>query len=394
MTVTNPSRWFACVRYGLFFSLVLALLAGAAYAYRQRVKSLQNSYAIDCRRVREVEDWVALQRLAEGWSAWDRQNADAWLFRADAAQHLGNFALAAECLESIPPSDPKWLPALVSLSSLQFGPLNDPLKGVKTCERLLSVEPKTTSAHQQLIEFYALSLQRRQLEHQIRFAISSMREPPTAYIYLCLIDTMRLERGVESNSRWQERYPDSELFTVARLLQMPEPENDNTTNPGESKFAQVDELFKRYPQNLELRAYQIDLSIRRGDDVKLMGLLSELSAEADEDPRFWRAKGWLHLTRREIPEAKRALSKAIELFPMDWNARTWMADALRSEGNLADAEPLLAIVRKSRELRKQITSITNDPKASTEILTEICEYARQCGDQQVAEALDQRLRRK
>lgn len=391
MTTTNPPRWKICWRFGLVFSIAILLLAGSSYAYGAWMRSVRTAYLLQCRQARDAGDWVELQRLAERWTAWDRRNTDAWLFRADAAQHQDDFASAAVYLESIPDSDPKSLPVLVSLSKLQFAALNRPFDGVKTCERMLMKEPRTTAAHEQLIEFYALSLQRRQLEYQIRFAIKCSREPPTAYVYLFLIDTMKLESGVASNSSWLEQYPDSEIFSVARVLQMPEPENDLNGESGDHKSEMTNSLFEKFPKSLELLAYKIDLSIRRGDPDKVMELLLNLPPEADEDSRFWRAKGWLHLVRDELPKAKEALQKAIELYPMDWNARNWLSDALRSEGDFAEAERHQGIVRRARRLRQLITSGTKNQNSSTEVLTEIAEIARQCGDVQVAQALTRRL---
>ena len=394
MTETKPSRWKVYLRRGLAFLMALVLLAWTSYAYGAWMRSVRTSYLLQCRQARDAENWVELQAIAERWTTWDRRNADAWLFRADAAQHCGNFASAAECLKSIPDSDPNYLPALVSLSTLQFNSLNRPLDGVKTCEQLLMKEPRTTAAHQQLIEFYAISLQRRQLEYQIRFAIQSSREPPTSYIYLFLIDTMRLEGAVESNNRWLEQYPDSEVFLVARVLQMPEPDGRVNSESDEDKYALVDSLFQRFPNNLELLAYKVDSSIGRGNTEALMELLLHLPVEADEDPRFWRAKGWLHLTRGEISKAKQALQQAIKLYPLDWKARNWLADALRNEGNLAEADSLHEIVQLSRNLRQRIVSTAKDQHTSNENLEALARLAEKSGDLQVAEALKRRLRLK
>ena len=354
-------------------------------------KSYEDFLTRKCREARTAERWLDLERIGEQWTKWDGQNADAWLFRADAAQHLGNFAKAAECLDLIPDSNPKALPALVSLATLQFGSLDRPLDGVQTCERILRMEPRTTAAHQQLIMFYSLTFQRRKLEQQIRFAIDHSREPPQAYVYLFLADTMRMADGVESNERWLRQYPDSELFQVARLMHMPEPESGVKNAAGTDKYSLADDMLKKYPVNLELLAYQVDLAIRKGRVEDLIGLLRRLPIEADEDSRFWRAKGWLHLNRDEIPKAKEALLRAIKLYPQDWNARNWLADTLRREGKFAEAEKLNEIVLLSRKLRDRVTKNGADPNIPAEVLEELSEFAERCGDTQVSSALKRRL---
>ena len=398
MTITQSLYRARGSRSGWLVIGAVLLLVGTSYGYREWIRSRQMSSFAQCQEARHDGNWVKLQQSAEQWTAWDRRNADAWLFLADAHQHQNDFESAAKCLESVPEDDPKALPTLVGLSTLQFGSLNRPLDGVQTCERILRLEPKTTAAHQQLIEFYAISLQRRKLEDQIRFSISCSREPPIAYVYLFLIDTMRVKAGVELNTQWLNRYPDCEIFMVSRVLQMPEPESGVKTGAGDDKYALVESLFARFPRNLELLAHKVDLCIRKGNAEELMGLLQNLPAEADADPRFWRAKGWLHLTRNELSKAKRALQQAMDLYPLDWNARNWMSDVLRHEGHNAEAGKLQEIVAMARELRSKITANgSNGSNGSNgeiphEILRGLAELSNRCGDAQVAKALSRRFR--
>ncbi|MBS0202856.1 MAG: hypothetical protein JSS49_08160 [Planctomycetes bacterium] len=372
--------------------LAVALLgAGFFFGHRYWTRSWEQTYLMKCREARDARQWPELRRISEQWGAWDRSNADATLFLADAANHLRDFETAARCLALIPESHPKSLPSLVALSTLQFGPLNQPIDGVRTCERILKLDRRATAAHQQLIEFYAVTLQRRKLEHQIRFAIECSREPPKAYIYLFLMDTMRISGASESNTRWLEQSPESELFAVARVLHMPEPDSGLRTPSGDDKYSLVDALFKRFPGNLELLAYKVDVSLRSGDIQEVTSLLSSLPPEADDDNRFWRAKGWLHLNRNELTKARDALNEAVHLFPMDWNARNLLADVLRRESLLADAEKLHDLVQSARQLRIQINAIALDSEIPTEVLTELARLAKQCGDAQVADALNRRL---
>lgn len=348
-------------------------------------------FEAQCRKLRDKHDWLKLAALAERWAKSDPQHSNAWLYLAEAAQQRGDFSAAAEYLTKIPEADPKALPALVTLSALQFGPLNRPLDGVQTCERILKAEPRTGPAHDRLIEFYAMTLQREKLIRQIRYAIEMSREPPSAYIYLFLVDSMRLANGVELNLKWQRTYPDREEFQVAAALQLPEPEV-GVDQPAHDKHSKIAALFHRYPQNLELLAYQTDFAIREGNTRDLTELLKRVPSAADGDDRFWRAKGWLHLNRNESDKARRALERALRLYPLDWNARSWLADVERREGNLEAADRLQNLVRQARRLREEITNrhdITNIP---TETLAELVVYSRDCGETQVATALGARLK--
>jgi uncharacterized protein HemY len=202
---------------------------------------------------------------------------------------------------------------------------------------------------------------------------------------------MRVAAGVESNAQWLKQYPDSEIFTVARILHMPETESGVTSHDGEDKYSLVDGLLKRFPKNVELLAYKIDLSLKKGDIDELISLMANLPAEADEDSRFWRAKGWLHLNRNELTKAWRALERSIELDPMDWHARNWMSDMLRREGKLKDAERLHEIVQLARQLRKRITLNGPGQDVPKQVLADLAEFAIRCDDLQVANALMRRI---
>lgn len=371
-------------------SIVFLSISGV-FGNRYWRTAKEKSYRGQCREARTAGNWGELRGLGQEWSAWDPSSVDAKLFEADADTQLQDFESAAECLRAIPDSHPKTLPSLAALSALQFGPLSRPADGVRTCERMLKLDSRATPAHEQLIEYYALTLQRRNLERQIRYAIDCSREPPKAYIYLFLMDTMRIAGASEANSRWLEQSPDSELFAVARILHMPEPEVGVKNPSGDDKYSLVDALLQRFPNNLELLAYKIDVSLRSGDLQEVMKLLASLPSEADDDNRFWRAKGWLHLNRNELPKANEALNEVTRLFPLDWNALNLLADVMRKESRLAEAETLHEIVQSARDLRIRINAVALDSDIPPEILADLARLAKQCGDLQVSDALSRRL---
>lgn len=379
-------RWSQCI-------LVVAILSGGIiFANHRWIRSKKAAFRNQCKEAQDSGKWMELRRISEQWSARDSSSVDAMLYAADASIHLEDFESAVDFLSKIPDSDPRALPSLVVLSNMQFGVINRPLDGVRTCERILRIDQRATAAHHQLIEFYAITLQKRGLEQQIRFAIDCQREPPKSYVYLFLIDTMRIAGASESNSRWLEQDPDSELFDVARVLHLPEPENGVSESSSDDKYSLADRLLKKFPDNLELLAYKVDVNLRSGDVPGVVQFLSSLPTDADDDNRFWRAKGWLHLNRNELPKATEALEEAIRLFPMDWYARNLLADLLRKEGRLTEAEKLHELVQSARQLRIRINATALDEEIPNDILTELARLAEQCNDGQVANALNQRLK--
>jgi tetratricopeptide (TPR) repeat protein len=363
------------------------------------------STAKECRAARDRRQWDDLHSLAERWSQWDPKNANPWLFLAEAAQGHNDTAATARYLEAIPDTDPKVLAALVELIKLEFGPLNRPAKGVAACERLLRLEPRATSAHRQLINFYALSLQRAKLLQHIAAAIRAEREPPEAYVFLLLVDTLRLGNAVEANERWLQSDPEAEVFQVARVLHMPELHESvgnvigETTDVGRqpprtsprSKSELVDELLDHFPHNLELLAYKAEACVRDGDQDCVIQLLSQAPAEAEEDSRFWRFKGWLHEFRQEMPDAEVAYRRALELRPLDWNVLARLAGLERLRGNTQEVARLNKLVNAANDIRREMRKLPGPDGVTREILSDMAAYARGCKDTEVAAALERRV---
>jgi tetratricopeptide (TPR) repeat protein len=386
-----PTNWYRISRIALPVALVMASLCTYVIVFKWSGKPSQRAIYLSCLRARTSRNWGELHRLAEAWATSQPQSADAWLFRADAAQQQGDFAAAADFLAAVPPEDPKALPAYIALSKLQFGPLNRPHDGVQTCERILKLEPRTTAGHQGLIEFYAMTMQRQKLLRQIRFAIEMSREPPSAYIYYFLIDTMRLANGDELNSAWLKADPDTELFLVAEALHLPEPV-PGSAPVNHDKHTRVAALFQRFPLNIELLAYQTNFAIRTGNVPELTRLLKRVPATSDTEDRFWRAKGWLYLNRNEIAKARAALVRSLEIFPIDWAARSWLSDVARRQGNSDEADHLDKLVRQAKHLRDALTASNANDAIPHNLLSELAAYATQCGDKPFADSLRRRLR--
>ena len=85
----------------------------------------------------EGKQWKQLAELASAWAWWQPDNADPWIYWAEAQQQQGHFDEAAGLLDQMPDDHPHTIAALVERSSLLFGPLNRPDEGVKACQRVL-----------------------------------------------------------------------------------------------------------------------------------------------------------------------------------------------------------------------------------------------------------------
>lgn len=360
-----------------------------------------------CRELRNLRDWSQLASVSETWSRSDPARANAWLFRAEAAESQRKYVAAAEFLFRVPSQDPKSIPAAMEGATILLSKANRPIEGVEALEKLLQREPRIADAHRHLIQYYALTLQRQPLLRQIRFAIAHEREPSESYVYLFLVDTLRLSNGVEMNSHWLEAYPGHETFLVARALHMEEQREvarrraaENKENPTELSPGSVPdrsqalaELFRKYPHNLELMAYEIEQSLLVGDHERVIEILSQAPPEIDEDNRFWRFKGQVHEDKGQIDEAESAYRMSAKMNPLDW--RTWnsLAKIERLKGRFSEVSRLQSLVNRADNLRQQIRGLASVENVGTEWLLDFSQFAQDAGDDQVAKALFRRIRR-
>ena len=389
-------------------AIIVLLAAGALAAARpaSRWWSRRRTAALtaQCRAARDDRRWEDLQRIATAWAADDAASADARLFLAEVAEARHDWSTEVEHLARISETDPRVLPALMEQAKLEFGPLNRPLAGEAACLKMLSLEPRATFAHQRLVQYYAISLQREKLVRHIRFAVEQQREAPEAYVYYLLLNTLRMRDGVETNQQWLASDPEVEVFAVARAMQVPEPTDekagmsfdarDALRQASAGKLKLVESLLEKYPSNLELLSYKFDQYIMLGDVDRAAELLSRVPESAEFDSRFWRYKGWLHETAEELVEAESAYKKSLEIHPLDWDSWNRLAVIYRRLKNVEEVGRATGLVEKAQSLRKRIKTLPSAGEVTPEILADLARYARDCGAGWMADALDRRIRQK
>lgn len=383
-------------RRASFFTIISVAILFVWGGYR----FTQTQLARACREAQRESRWEELEVLARRWSWWEPRNPDVWLMLADAVQHQNRFLEAAEYLENVPRNSQKALAALLMASQLLYGPANRPLEGETVSRKLLELEPRATKAHANLIRFYAYTLQRKKMVQQFREAIAVKQEPREAYIFYYLIDTLNLAGAEQLNSLWLTTSPDEELFLVARALQwstVSESKSDATVKSGDESVLNerevvVRQLLERFPNNLNLLADQIDAEIVKGRLPEVLALMAKASVEAENDNRFWRYKGWVHYVRNEYPEAENAYRTALKIHPMDWHSLNRLGEVLRAKKDVAEVARIQNLVERMQSLRSAIRKVEVIEKVPLEVLNELREIARECGDTLIAEALEDRLR--
>lgn len=392
------------VRILIGSSVIGLIVISMGFGWRWWRERQAARFESECRELRRRQDWRQLELVSEKWSRDEPGRANAWLFRAEAAERQRKYVASAEFLFQVPVKDPKSLPAFMEGAKLLLGNANHPLEGVEALQKLLQREPRVADAHRHLIQFYALTMQRQLLLRQIRFAIQSDREPPEAYVYLFLVDTLRLSNGVELNNRWLEQYPDREIFVVARALHREEQReaereasqdrkelDSKSSGPVSARSRELDELFTRFPQNIELLSHQIEQALRAGIVDQAIDLLSHAPPGIDDDSRFWRYKGQVHEAREQYAEAESAYRRAVEIAPMDRSSLNKLAGIERLQQNFTNADRLQRLVRQADALREKVRTYPTAEEVGQDWLRQLGEFAREAGDEFVANSLIHRL---
>ena len=351
-----------------------------------------------CRVAQKARRWKDLEATARRWASFSPSSAAPWAFLADAAQHQQRFAEAAEYLGKISPNQAEYRQSQLARIKLLFGPANLPFDAEQVCQEFLVNDPSSADAHMLLIQFYTLTFQRTKLRKQIAWAIKMEREPPDAYVYYFLIDSVRLGNGVPLNSLWLTTHPNNEVLQVAALLHdddtardSDEPRSEEDANILTEKENRARNLLRIYPHNANLLAYLADQELSKGRVEKVIELLSEALVDTEADPRFWRFKGWIHFIRHEHDQAEQAYRQALSLHPMDWLTLHRLAEIKRVQGNLDEVSRLESLVERAHAIRLNIRELKSvlDPPLS--LLMKIGRLANDVGDPMIAHALTSRL---
>ncbi len=368
-------------------------------AYRWWFNGQSKRFKASCIAASSAEMWERLDELTRQWLKMDRNNGDAWLLLAQAAQKLEDYELAADSLARLSDSDPKCILALVERVDLLLSIVNRPLEAVETCKRILSINESIPRAHEILIFFYSMSLQRQELRHYVRRSIELKCEPPDAYVFLITANTIKFSDGLDYNSLWLEQYPHHEPFLVAAAKHMTDnplhsdEHTETTAADAEDMFRNelMDDYLKRFPENLEVLAYHFETRLFAGKADEVAKLLSKLPSTAEGDSRFWYYKGWYYYGRNQLTEAATALRKSLSLDPFDWRTRHQLAQVVRRLEGPKAAKTMVELAEQGKNLSIASAKLPNARVAGKQLLRRIANYVERCGDAQMARAIQNRL---
>lgn len=394
MSRTGPKRLIT-VLITIVLLAVILIPTARWYSERQRLTELK-TLKDDCKSCVRDEDWESLRSAAERWSELEPTDANAWLNLADALQKLGEPQKSVEALLKVPKTDRKVRPAYLLASEMQMREARQPLQGIATLETLRDIDPDAEIVRRQLISLYALTLQRQKMIREIYSAFQYRAEPKEAYVYLMLSDHLSFTNGFQLNTQWLSAAPDSELFAVARLVQLSdtlqrlEKQDEDTEEQKKSVQEQMASLRQKYSKNRALLVTELERLVLEQNIDAVGELLNDSTDDAD-DSLMMRYRGWHCLMTEDYAKAEEHYRASIKLMPLDW--RTWheLADVLRNLKRLDEAENAAKIAVMGKELRKICLSLPDASQAPEELLLQILNYATACGAKEVEEILRYRF---
>ena len=366
--------------------VIVAVTAISRNTYTSWRSSQLSQLHATCKIALKSEDWTILEQSAREWLELDSHSGFAWIYLGEAAQRRGDFDLTASCLAKLDDDDPKCVPALLELLNLQLAKLNQPLAAMETCRRILRIQPGECTAHQRLIFFAAMTLQFDAMEQQIRHSLRVDCITMEALVYHVGGNELRFSNGYEVTTQWLAAYPGNQLFEVAQALHRARRSGGSESHADKESLLRL--CAEKYPENLAIQAYLLDKAIDAGDLDGLGQILSKASAQAEQDSRFWRAKGWFHFTRDELPAAQEAYETALKLNPYDWKSRHQFAAVLRRLGEQDRLEQITDLALEGKNLERTLFELPSASDLPPEIRARLTAYAKQVGDHEFATAAE------
>lgn len=387
-TVISSSKLTVVIIGALLALGVGGYLTWKSYKLSQTINAAQFAIA--------VSDWSDAQQHAEIWVRETPRDGDAWIALAEATRHLKQFNKTAECLGNVPRQDRRYLKTMELRGDLLFSELGQPLRAIENWQQMLDAQPSNPVAHQRLIYTYAMTQQRAKLVHQIHTAIQQQCEQQDAYVYLLLASNLQFSDGYLRTTEWLRAHPDDSTLQVAQAIYaMRVPPSKTLELFGEklvSPSEKINKCVQKHPQNLDLNAFLMDQDISIGEIDNLRTRLTGLTKDAEEDPRIWRFRGWLAMADQQTDLAIAHYKKSLHLYPYDWKARHALATTLRLSNRLDEAEEQASLANRGKTLEAKILHLPNTTAIDHNILKEMNEYAKHCGDEMLCNALSRKIK--
>ena len=381
---------------------VVVLLAAVWPAMRIYEWRRGEAFRKACEQARVTQNWKQEELAAQAWLDYDPESGSAWVFLAEAAYELNELERSAEALGNVPEDDERALICYYEKANLEWTHLNKPLEGLETCERILALDSRVLEAHARVISFYALTLRRVEMLKAIRAAVESGAEPKESYTYLIMADNLAFTNASDLASRWMSSNPENQTLRVALAVQTAlrlamESEATAKIDAREMELEAVErleEFLDVFPNDPVLLGFLLDHYTESGNVDRVEKLLGQIQEDGAEDHMLWVHRAWYYRQTEDYAQAEAACQRALELHPMSPAARIEYSQTLRLTGRVKEVEAFEALAVRGNELRKKLVQLQSARDVTGEQLELIQQYAADCDDVMVAQALETRLNEK
>lgn len=345
----------------------------------------------------EEENWGAAEVAARKWTEREPENSEAWLDLAEACRQQKKFAETADALGQISDKDPRILKSLALRTDLLLSELQDPVQAIENCQRILKIDPRADLARQRLIYINAMMLRRLEMVKQIRQAIKLQCEPPEAYVYLLLSDSLNFSNGAPLVNEWLKNDSGNEILEVALALYVASSSSQKSLPLANGEMISggnatlITACLKKYPHNPEVLAYFLEKSLDQADLERVAQLLELVPEEAEADNRFWRFRGRYLALKNKLPMAEDSYRKALKRNPYDWRSQLGLSEIMRRSGKATEAQDLAQMGAKGKTFSRQLMELENPQQINSDLLSLIADYAQLCGDLAIHTAIQKRL---
>ncbi|HEY0984478.1 tetratricopeptide repeat protein [Schlesneria sp.] len=370
------------------------LWGGVTWMHFSQVEAARSA----CQKWESERNWSKLLVAAHEWRRLEPTRRDAMQAGATASRELRQPNSVFEFLKDHPAETKGDAPWLSMLASAQMGPLKDPLTGLSTLQKVLTLDPKETEVRRRIIFFHAVMVQPVELLAVVRDSAENEADLPEFYAYAFLADGLKLSNALERIKRWMRGDRDEPMMVAyalnsARNLDggvppMDEAEATKLRHSQALRASYLQQLREMFPENHHVLAYDLGQAVSNGQTVMCAELLSRATAVADGDYRFWRARGWLFLKAGDFVEAQRAFDEALKLHPIDWRTRYYLADLNRRNRRLDVADQEYQLAAEGKELESAFLAASDVQHIPHELFDRLRVFAGKCGDELVAQRLE------
>ncbi|MDG2468694.1 MAG: hypothetical protein P8M80_05400 [Pirellulaceae bacterium] len=390
----KKSKSYARIKLYLVGLGMVLVLAGGYWGYGAYNKVILEEA---CEAAKSSGDWAELELKAREWAIWDPDNEKPWLYLATAAQEVGANQELLKYLSLMPESGPS--PAFMLQSDILFQS-NKAREAAEIFAMLVAREPASKEAHRRLNFYYAMTRQRTELIRESRRAIQDGADIIDSFVYLVGADWLTFTNGYQVTMAWAQAYPgDNEIFEIAAAMHLIAAGVDQSMEEVDEKLKEqlsksseiIANLKAKYPNNREILVMEMVYHIHRANARKVGELLNQLTIDVEDDSRFWRFKGWFYSYCEDWTQAEAAYRKCLELYPYDWQCRHELSLVLRQLNKPEELKAIQESAYLGKDVMRDVLQADNIAAISLKSMEKIIQYARLCGEGEMAKKLSDRL---